>query len=604
MTPDHLVTVPAVRSRLTGFFAALAVIGSGAYLGISIAAFLGMASTPSLLKSLAVAGLVAIALFLPPPAPGEWVGAALLGMTAGVVGVLGLELLSAEPSFGAGQLGAVSATPLVIPVLRAWWGRRVPIPLLVGVGLVSIVLLAGVALVRAILEGGPLGHDESAYALKVRAWLSGTPDTGWQLKRAPLISILSIPIVAFSEDEVPLRLVGALFGVGSLAAVGLVAQRLGGLWSALVAVATVGASLPFLRRSSEFLTDVPAAGLLLVIVWLVLKIVDDPRGNERLVLWLGPLVALAFYMRYQASLAIAGIALGALIAWPGVVRLLRRRLLQAVGIAMVALLPHLIWSTAVTGTPWGVVLVTRDAGGREYLGQGLVDYARLFPKDLAGPAGAVVVLAGLAWIVWHLTGRRAETGNARRSSWLILTVVAVSVVPLGLVSHGEPRFVFFPVWLLIAAGSALIVELVRRLPAHLLPAGVAVAALLWLPLFTDTVRRVDANAEARGMSFAVVEDASNFIEFDGSGSCGVLTTYQPQVTWYSTCWTELFRPNEEDLGVGALEGERLYALLFVNGKREPVGEDRQEYLELGRAEVVPARNDAIGDATVVEIGEK
>ncbi|MBW3667470.1 MAG: hypothetical protein KY394_07740, partial [Actinobacteria bacterium] len=185
----------------------------------------------------------------------------------------------------------------------------------------------------------------------------------------------------------------------------------------------------------------------------------------------------------------------------------------------------------------------------------------------------------------------------------LLVVVVVSVVPLGLVVHGEPRFVFFPVWLLIAAGSALVVELVRRLPARLLPVAVVVAAFMWLPLFAETVRQADHNAEARGETLAVVEDASNVIELDGAGSCAVLTTYNPQVTWYSTCFTGLFRPGRDDLGIADLAGERLYALLFVNGKREPVGEERQAYLELGPTEMVPAQNGVIGDATIVDINE-
>jgi 4-amino-4-deoxy-L-arabinose transferase-like glycosyltransferase len=592
-----------VRSTLTGFVGALAIIAAGAYLAISVAALLGVASTPSVLKTLAVAGLVVVILLLPPPQAGRWTGGALLGMAAGVAGVFALEAFSANPLLGAGQVGVVIAIPLVLPLLRAGWGGRMSARWLLRAGVTLVMLFVAVALVRAILEGGPLGHDESAYALKSRAWVAGTPDTGWQLHRAPLNSILGVPIVAFTEEEVPLRLVGAFLGAGSLAAVGLVALRLGGPWSAPVAMATVGASLPFLRRSSEFLTDVPSASLLLLIVWLVLRVADDPSANARRVMWLGPLVALAFYMRYQSSLAIMGIAIGALVAWPGVLRLLRRELFLTTGIAVVALVPHLIWASMVTGSPWGVVLVTRDAGGREYLGQGLVDYVRLFPKDLAGPAGAVLMAAGLAWVIWALVGRGAESTQVRRKGLFVLVVVVMSVVPLGLVSHGEPRFVFFPVWLLIAAGSALVVALARRLPSRFLPVAVAVAALMWLPLFTETVRRADRNAEARGETFAVVEEASDFIEFDEAGSCGVLTTYQPQVTWYSTCWTELFRPGHEDLGVGELQGDRLYALLFVNGKREPVGEERQAYVELGPTQVIPARNEAIGDATVVDISE-
>jgi len=74
-----------------------------------------------------------------------------------------------------------------------------------------------------------------------------------------------------------------------------------------VAVATVGAALSFLRRGSEFLTDVAAAGILLTIVRLVLLIVGDPETNAHRVWWLGPLVAAAFYMRYQSALAVVGI---------------------------------------------------------------------------------------------------------------------------------------------------------------------------------------------------------------------------------------------------------------------------------------------------------
>lgn len=579
------------------------MIGSGASLAISLAALFGLASSPGVLGSLPVAAVVVVALLLPPPEPGRWMGGALLGMTVGVGGVLAVKLLSANPSLGAGQLGAVAATPLVVPVLRAGWTNRVPTLVLLRVALALVVVFVAVALVRAVLEGGPLGHDESAYALKARAWIAGTPHTGWGLHRAPFNSMLGALVVAFTEDEVPLRMIGSILGLVSLGAVGLVAHRIGNGWSALVAMAAVGASLPFLRRSSEFLTDVPAAGLLIVIVWLVLEIVDDPEANIRRVLLLGPLVALAFYMRYQSSLAIVGIALGALLAWPGVVRRLRRELLISVAVVIVALIPHLIWATVVTGTPLGVVLGTQDAVSSEFLGEGLIDYLRLFPEGLAGPAGALLMLAGIGWVLWNLVGRQDAPSEVRRRGLFLLVVVAVSVVPLGLVAHGEPRFVFFPVWLLIAAGSTAVVDLVRRLPSRLLPAAVAVAAVLWLPLFTETVRRVAANAEARGETFAVVEEASNVIEFDGPGSCGVLTTYQPQVTWYSSCWTGSFRPDQRDLGVGDLEGDRLYALLFVNGKREPVGGERQAYLELGPTEVVPARNEAIGDATIVEIDE-
>jgi len=58
--------------------------------------------------------------------------------------------------------------------------------------LAILFFVVTIALVRAIIEGGALGHDESAYALKARSWLIGTPDTGWQLHRAPALSILGL----------------------------------------------------------------------------------------------------------------------------------------------------------------------------------------------------------------------------------------------------------------------------------------------------------------------------------------------------------------------------------------------------------------------------
>ena len=68
-------------------------------------------------------------------------------------------------------------------------------------------------------------------------------------------------------------------------------------------------------------------------------------------------------------------------------------------------------------------------------------------------------------VIWKVassftvSGRTSESDNA----WFVAVVVLVAVVPLGLVSHGEPRFVFFPVWLLVAVGSALAVSLLMSM---------------------------------------------------------------------------------------------------------------------------------------------
>ena len=591
-----------MRSFIAGLVGALAVLASGALLAISAAALLGTAATPGFPRSAMVAGLVVLALLLPEPDRDRWKLGALTGLGIGVVGVFGRELMTAEPSIGAGQIGVALGVVLVFPILAVVWNDRFNRRRLVSATLAILFIAVSIALIRTIIEGGALGHDESAYALKARSWLIGTPDTGWQLHRAPALSILGLPLIGFTEAEMPIRLIGAGLAVLALGGVALVGRQFGGAWSAVVAVATVGASLSFLRRGSEFLTDVAAAGILLVIVWLVLLIVGGPETNDHRVWWLGPLVAAAFYMRYQSALAVVGIIVGVLIVWPRIVAKLKRELGMAGGIAVLALIPHLVWATVVTGAPWGIVLFTQRAAGREFLGDGLVDYLRFFPSDLAGPAGAALMALGIGWLIWKgLTPQARDEADDMNVARFILIVVVIAVVPLGLVAHGEPRFVFFPVWLLIAVGSAFAVSLFRLVPLRYQPAAVVIVVLLWLPLFTETVRRVDRNAEARGDTFAVVADASNAIQADGPGTCATFPTYQPQVSWYSTCWTELFHPDDEDLGVGRLKGDREYTLLFENGKRQPEGDTLESYLALGPHKVIPAQNDRIGDAIVVSI---
>lgn len=589
--------------KLTGFAGALAVIGSAAYVSIAIAGLLGSASRPDLARTAVVAVVLVVAIALPRPTgtgwrPGSWAGIAL-----GLLGLVGADLVAGDGSVGAGQIGGLIGAAVTLPVLgRAWSDEG--FPRLLEIGFLVVFSLVTVALVRSILDGGALGHDESAYALKARAWIAATPETGWQLHRAPLNSVAAIPVVWFTESEVALRIVAAALAVGSLAAVGIVASRLGGRWAGFVAVATVGASLSYLRRGSEFLTDVPAAGLLLVVVWLVLQIVESPDESKSLLWWLAAAVVAAFYMRYQSSLAIVGIVVGSLVAWPEVVSRLRKSLAWATGLVLAALVPHLIWATVVTGRPWGVVLQTGDAAGREFLGEGLVDYLRMFPLDLAGPVGAIMAIAGIGWLLRRSAARLRGSRDLLNSFALFaLIIVVVSVVPLGLVAHGEPRFVFFPMWLLIGCGSVALVGLGQRLHQPYQAVAVSLAALLWLPLFVETADRVDRNAERRGETFAVLADASNSIEHDGHGTCAVLTTYRPQVTWYSACSSELLKLDGDSIGVELLDADREYVLLFENGKRQPADEVIIEHLDLSGAQTVPDLNDGIGDATIVEISE-
>ena len=92
----------------------------------------------------------------------------------------------------------------------------------------------------------------------------------------------------------------------------------------------------------------------------------------------------------------------------------------------------------------------------------------------------------------------------------------------------------------------------------------------------------------------VIVAASNEIRAAaGEGDCTVLTTYTPQITWYSRCESLLI--TEETAESGRL------LVLFEHGKRQPVGGHLVEYLDAVGAELITVVGDAegsIGDARV------
>ncbi len=470
---------------------------------------------------------------------------------------------------------------------------------------IAVVVLALIAftLVRTVIEGGAFGHDESVYAVKARSWVADTPATGWGLHRAPLLSVLIAPIVAFTESEVALRSVGVGLALFALVTLYLLTRRLEDGWAGLLAIGVVGASLTFQRRGSELLTDAGATGLLLAIAILVLAAIRDPEGSRRRALWIGPLAAAAFYMRYPSALAVLAMAIAFAVVAPHVLVRLRRELLATAGMAFALLLPHLIWATAVTGAPWGVVFIASDAGNRAYFGEGLADYAAMFPVELAGPAGAVLMTIGVVWSIWALwTGLRDRTLDARTAGFVI-GVVAIIVLPLGFVVHGEARYVLFPAWMLVALGAMAVVRIAHSIGGWPRLLALALAVALWIPVFVVTANRADRNAEARAAGLEVLVEASEILETEGAGSCGVLTGYLPQVTWYSRCYSRLFRPNRSHLGFFALPGDNHFVLLFEEGRRQPTPAQLPTYLGLGTAQVVPSEIGPLGDATIVTVNQ-
>jgi len=63
----------------------------------------------------------------------------------------------------------------------------------------------------------------------------------------------------------------------------------------------------------------------------------------------------------------------------------------------------------------------------------------------------------------------------------------------------------------------------------------------------------------------------------GGESCGVLTSYEPQINFYTGCMTDHFRSGSTAAAeVDRLIGRNRYMVLLRSGKRQPVGAELSE----------------------------
>lgn len=583
------------RRSLESVVAGGAVVAVLAVVGLAGAAILGVRRSPVIVLLAGVAGAAAVG----------WLAHRRLEATpfrvgAVVVGIAGLgaEVVGDNPGLGAVQIGL-----LVVAAIVAAIGPRIlgpltrPIPgWLIGVG---FVLVAAV-LVRIVIGGGGFGHDEAAYALKARSWVSGSPGSGWNLHRGIAQSVLAAVALPFTDSEVALRLVSVALTLATVLALWWLGRVVRSSRVGVFAAAAFVVGPSVMRRGAEFLTDIPSTGLLLIVTALVWRWLSGRTSSDTTLPAAAAVAALAFYFRYQALLSLGLVAVvGTVLYWPRV-KASGGSVLKAAGVAVLLLVPHLVWATVETGTPWGVVLHTSGVGGRAYVGEGLVDYLTDFPDLLAGQVGAVAILVALAWFGYRMLGalrRREMSGDDRLAAFLVVPAFG-QILALGLVSHGEPRFVFFPVALLMVAAGVAVDDVRRRVTGPLYRAGVAAtvaAVVVGLGLAGD---RADRNAEARAASTQILVDTARTVVTDAAGACGIVTSYSPQLTWFSGCETALFGTSQPEVG---LESDLArYVVFYNNGKRQPTGELRESYEALSDDEpiVLDDPTDSIGDAQI------
>jgi hypothetical protein len=197
---------------------------------------------------------------------------------------------------------------------------------------------------------------------------------------------------------------------------------------------------------------------------------------------------------------------------------------------LVLCVPHAWYAIALTGSPLGILLESRQVVPNSYVGEGLVTYLSWNPLVRYGWLMPPVLIAGIAAIV------PAARSGARRASFLWVVAVT-SIVVLALITEAQTRYIYFGLTLLTILG----VDVIRRAIEACSPRArrVIVACLL---VVIATVWGFVMHGQLRhGASRAAGSDAPTFaaaaaIRTDAAGRrCEVLGQHDPQLEWYSGC---------------------------------------------------------------------
>ena len=412
-----------------------------------------------------------------------------------------------------------------------------------------------------------LGYDEAVYGQLTRHWLTGAPASGWDLHRPPGLSALGVvPQLLSPGNEPALRLIGVISGTGLVAAGWRVARGAGSTVAGFVAAVALAASSPLQVESASYLTDVPSSLVLLLIAGLAWRHLNGAAPIRGSIVWLGPLAAVAFYLRYGAVLELAGLAAAAALVAPRRLLDAWRPVAAAFAAFTIALLPHIAIALAETGEPWGILASAgRAAGGGE--GLPLVDYVAWFPWRLIGPLGAVLALVGIVGAF-----RGAGDGLPRFLGLAAVLPIAV----LGTLVHAEPRYPLFPMVLLVVAGAATAAPLLsprlREQSARAVVGGLAAAALVLAAAFTGS------EIGTRAVDFDWKREAGRDIGVAGAGDCSVLTADVPIIAWYSGCPSVNFLSGEATDRIGLLTGSERFVIVRADGHLQPPPEVIQTML--------------------------
>jgi hypothetical protein len=408
-----------------------------------------------------------------------------------------------------------------------------------------------------------LGHDEARYAISASDWITGHA-IRWNYVPYGM-NLIAAPGVAAGGGPHASRAVSIVLGIGFVLAAAHLARRVASARTAAWLVATLAGTASLVKRSAELLSDLPAALCLLVAITLLvdeldrtggtaprLASLDRDAGPRWRVVWVAPLLAAAFYVRYGTCIPIAmiGVAVAA-VGW----RTIAARpapAIATVALLAVLLVPHIAMSIRLTGSPLGIVRESSTLIGSGFAAS-LVTYTTSNPFTYFGLTAPVLV-AGVLSIVRIRDRRRG----------LLWAIAILDVVVLGLVPMAAVRYLVVGLALLALLGIDAIERAIAlrtpRLRAWV--AALAVVALVAAWVETDLAAyRLASTARTRAARTVLAADA---IRRDAAGApCEVIGRHSTQLQWYSGCEAVFATTADE------IRHARIYVVIEPHSDHEP-----------------------------------
>lgn len=433
-------------------------------------------------------------------------------------------------------------------------------------GAICVLLLAlGLVLIG---QGAPLGHDESVYALRARYWAGQAQDVAWNDYRAEGLPFLSAPLIMVGGSEPELRAVVLVSAVVMVVLTWALARLLFDERTGIIAGALVAATPATLVYGWQIALDVPSATLGLA---ATLVFAGAARG-ERVRWWAAwaiPLAIAAVYVRYGAPLVVAAGMTGVAVArWRVVLRDWLRVLVVAVGalggMAAVLLVPSLTNSSRAPGLAFRSRQINKEIGAFE----SYADFAGVL-DDVFGPVVGVLLIVGV--VVGILRIRRLPAPSmAGMGAATLLFVVGLNFSLAQMFAQYLVPLVPF-ISIVAAAGLGLL---------WTTRSGVTAISALLLVGIVPTWLTAKAEVDKFHEWYGVIRHVSRELDEMTQGPCLVVTSYSPQVGWYSQCPAYGFTTPMREGGLTRSavlshaqrfvpSGTDAYVMLFNNGKRQP-----------------------------------